>query len=133
MHTASASVNFRRIPHLDVRQGTGHSAAPRPAPGIGWNGHGGQEEPPSPLQLDSVREPVKGTVKDMEITVGVTGMTCEHCVNAVQEELMKVEDVQNVEVELREGLPSPVIITSSRELAPLEIESAVDEAGYVVV
>lgn len=69
----------------------------------------------------------------MEITIGVTGMTCEHCVKAVTEELMGIEDVQNVEVELREGLPSPVTITSTRELAPLEIESAVDEAGYVVV
>lgn len=69
----------------------------------------------------------------VEITIGVTGMTCDHCVKAVTEEIMGIEDVQNVEVELREGLPSPVTITSTRELAPLEIESAVDEAGYVVV
>ncbi|HEY2206239.1 MAG TPA: heavy metal-associated domain-containing protein [Pseudonocardia sp.] len=60
-------------------------------------------------------------------TVTVTGMTCEHCVRAVTEELSALDGVHEVDVALSSGL---VTVTSSRELSGTEIAEAVEEAGY---
>ena len=38
-----------------------------------------------------------------ERTYVVTGMTCEHCVNAVTEEVGRVDGVQAVDVDLASG------------------------------
>ncbi len=60
-------------------------------------------------------------------TITVTGMTCEHCVRAVREELTALDGVHSVQVELASGR---VEIHSDRELAPAALAAAVDEAGY---
>ena len=60
-------------------------------------------------------------------TVNVTGMTCEHCANAVTEELRALSGVLAVDVTVSSG---KVTITSDRELGGVEIAGAVDEAGY---
>jgi copper chaperone CopZ len=63
-------------------------------------------------------------------TYSVVGMTCGHCVAAVEEELGKLADVTGVAVDLVDGGESTVRVTS---VAPLDIErvrGAVDEAGY---
>jgi copper chaperone len=60
-------------------------------------------------------------------TITVTGMTCEHCIRAVQEELTALDGVQSVQVDLASGR---VEIHSDRELAPAALAAAVDEAGY---
>ncbi|NES30634.1 copper-transporting ATPase [Micromonospora terminaliae] len=60
-------------------------------------------------------------------TYTVTGMTCEHCVRAVTEELSALPGVEEVRIDLGAGTAT---VTSA---APLPIESvraAVDEAGY---
>jgi copper chaperone CopZ len=57
----------------------------------------------------------------------VVGMTCEHCVSAVTEELTRLPGVRDVEVELSTGR----VTVDSDALLPLdEVRAAVDEAGY---
>ncbi|GAA4249745.1 heavy-metal-associated domain-containing protein [Dactylosporangium darangshiense] len=65
----------------------------------------------------------------MLTTYTVTGMTCAHCVNAVSEELGRLEGVSDVRVDLPTG---EVAVTSDRELNLDEVRAAVDEAGYAV-
>jgi copper ion binding protein len=63
-------------------------------------------------------------------TYQVSGMTCEHCVRAVTQEVTALPGVDSVAVDLGTGA---VTVTSE---APLEIEAvraAVDEAGYELV
>jgi copper chaperone len=63
-------------------------------------------------------------------TVTVAGMTCEHCVRSVTEELSRLSGVLTVDVTLSSGL---VTLTSNRKLTDTEIVGAVDEAGYALV
>lgn len=60
-------------------------------------------------------------------TFHVTGMTCGHCVAAVEEEVGGIADVTHVAVDLPSGR---VTVTSSRELTGAEVSDAVHEAGY---
>ena len=63
-------------------------------------------------------------------TYTVTGMTCEHCVNAVTTELSALDGVENVQVDLGQGA---VTVTSASPLPDEAVRAAVDEAGYTVV
>ncbi|HEY3750385.1 MAG TPA: heavy metal-associated domain-containing protein [Pseudonocardiaceae bacterium] len=60
-------------------------------------------------------------------TYTVTGMTCEHCVASVTEELTALADVTGVAVDLATG---SVTVTSERPLSTQEVTEAVTEAGY---
>jgi copper chaperone CopZ len=62
-----------------------------------------------------------------EHTYRVTGMTCGHCVSAVQQEVGAIADVAEVAVDLATG---EVTVTSGRPLSTDEVAAAVDEAGY---
>jgi copper chaperone len=62
-------------------------------------------------------------------TVTVSGMTCQHCVNAVTEELGALNGVSTVDVTLSSGI---VTLRSNRELSRDELAAAVDEAGYTI-
>ncbi len=64
--------------------------------------------------------------------IRVQGMTCEHCVNAVTEELKEVPGVQEVSVDLVSGGVSPVHIVSDVDLPEQAVAAAVDEAGYTL-
>lgn len=66
-------------------------------------------------------------------TIRVSGMTCDHCVHAVTEELSALDGVRGVSVDLVAGGTSTVTVTSDNPLPDESIESAVDEAGYAVV
>lgn len=59
----------------------------------------------------------------------VTGMTCEHCVRSVTEELTKLPGVTDVDVELASGR---VTVASEQPLDDEAVVAAVDEAGYEV-
>jgi copper chaperone len=59
----------------------------------------------------------------------VSGMTCEHCVNAVGAEVGAVLGVTAVEVDLARG---QVTVTGDG-WTDEQIRDAVDEAGYAVV
>ena len=60
-------------------------------------------------------------------TYTVTGLTCQHCVSSVTEELSALSGVTDVTVRLDTGA---VTVASDRPLAADEIAAAVDEAGY---
>ena len=62
-------------------------------------------------------------------TYTVTGMTCGHCVNAVTNEVGKLEGVSAVDVDLSSGR---VTVESDAPLDDAAVAAAVDEAGYAV-
>ena len=59
----------------------------------------------------------------------VSGMTCDHCVRAVREEITALPGVQSVDVDLASGA---VRITSITPLRQSDVAAAVDEAGYAL-
>jgi copper chaperone len=59
----------------------------------------------------------------------VSGMTCEHCVNAVSAEVSSVPGVAAVNVDLARGQVTVI----GDGYADEQIRDAVDEAGYAVV
>ena len=63
-------------------------------------------------------------------TYRVEGMTCEHCVRAVREEVGELAGVTDVQVDLATG---EVAVTSSVPLEEGAVRAAVDEAGYELV
>ena len=63
-----------------------------------------------------------------ETTYTVTGMTCEHCVRSVEEEVGEVPGVTGVAVDLASGR---VVVTG--DASADAVRAAVDEAGYEVV
>ncbi|MBI1352520.1 MAG: heavy metal transporter [Actinomycetales bacterium] len=66
-------------------------------------------------------------------TYTVSGMTCDHCVHAVTQEVSALAGVQGVSIDLVAGGNSTVVVESE---APLDVEAvreAVDEAGYELV
>lgn len=63
-------------------------------------------------------------------TYPVTGMTCQHCVNAVESEVREVPGVTAVDVDLAGG---SVTVTSDAPVDVEQLRAAVDEAGYALV
>ncbi len=62
-----------------------------------------------------------------EASYTVTGMTCEHCVASVTEEITKIGSVTAVAVDLPTGA---VTVTSDAPVDDAQIRAAVEEAGY---
>ena len=60
-------------------------------------------------------------------TYTVTGMTCEHCVRSVTEEISELGGVTDVVVDLPTG---KVTVSSSKDLDVADVRGAVKEAGY---
>jgi copper chaperone len=60
-------------------------------------------------------------------TYAVTGMTCEHCVRAVTEEVRRIQGVSDVTVDLPGG---SLTISSSGPIEEAAVAVAVEEAGY---
>jgi copper chaperone len=60
----------------------------------------------------------------------VAGMSCEHCVRAVTDEITSLLGVQRVDVDLGSGA---VTVVAVRELGEPEVAAAVEEAGYELV
>jgi copper chaperone len=60
----------------------------------------------------------------------VEGMTCDHCKNAVTQELSGLEGVTLVEVDLEGGTAT---VVSADDLAIDDVRAAIDEAGYALV
>ncbi|HYB87302.1 MAG TPA: cation transporter [Streptosporangiaceae bacterium] len=65
-----------------------------------------------------------------ETVITVAGMTCGHCVSAVQGEIGKLPGVTGVEVNLETGT---VRITADEPPDRAALSAAVDEAGYELV
>lgn len=66
----------------------------------------------------------------MKMTYRVEGMTCDHCVNAVTDEITALPGVTRVDIELETG---EVTVESAEELARSSVAAAVVEAGYELV
>lgn len=66
-------------------------------------------------------------------TYHVTGMTCDHCVAAVTEEISHLSGVSAVAIDLNAGGESVVTVTSDGELDVEAVRRAVDEAGYELI
>ena len=62
-------------------------------------------------------------------TYTVTGMTCDHCVSAVTQELSDIAGVTKVSIELASG---QVTVESDAALDQAAVVAAVDEAGYAL-
>jgi copper chaperone len=60
-------------------------------------------------------------------TYRVVGMTCGHCVSAVEHEVGAIDGVTRVTVDLATG---DVVVASTRPIADDEMAAAMDEAGY---
>jgi copper chaperone CopZ len=60
----------------------------------------------------------------------VTGMTCQHCVNAVTEEITALDTVTDVAIDLHPEAISTVTVTSDAPLDLTDVATAIDEAGY---
>lgn len=63
-------------------------------------------------------------------TYQVVGMTCQHCVHAVKQEVSAVPGVDEVAIELVPGGVSLVNVTSQEPVAADAVAAAIDEAGY---
>ena len=64
----------------------------------------------------------------------VTGLTCEHCVRAVSQELGSLGGVRGVTVDLAPGGQSRVTVTRDAPVTGEAVAAALDEAGdYRVV
>jgi copper chaperone CopZ len=59
----------------------------------------------------------------------VTGMTCDHCVSAVTEELGRLDGVSSVRVELVPAGESVVTVASDQPLDPQTVAVVLAEAG----
>lgn len=62
-------------------------------------------------------------------TYTVTGMTCDHCVSSVTEEVGELAGVTDVTVDLPTGA---VTVTGEGEISDDAVRAAVREAGYEV-
>lgn len=60
-------------------------------------------------------------------TYTVTGMTCDHCVASVREEIGEIDGVSDIDVNLASGA---VTVTSAQPLEVATVRAAVEEAGY---
>jgi copper chaperone len=60
-------------------------------------------------------------------TYTVDGMTCQHCVSSVTEEVGEIEGVRDVAVDLATG---EVTVTSESPVSRERMLAAVTEAGY---
>ena len=62
-------------------------------------------------------------------TFTVIGMTCDHCVGSVKQEVAKIDGVNTVDVDLESGL---VTVESDTDISNDVFVAAVHEAGYEV-
>lgn len=63
----------------------------------------------------------------------VSGMTSDHCIAAVRDEISHLPGVTHVEVDLVPDAVSTVKVSSDEALPEERVREAVDEAGYHLV
>jgi copper chaperone CopZ len=63
-------------------------------------------------------------------TYTVVGMTCDHCVASVTEEVTEVAGVGDVDVDLTTGALTVITADPAAELDDAAVRAAVAEAGY---
>lgn len=78
-------------------------------------------------------QPKAAAAAPVTTTYGVEGMTCEHCVRSVTEELDGIPAVTGVDVALKTGGVSLVTVHSDTALDEAAVAAAIDDAGYRLV
>lgn len=63
-------------------------------------------------------------------TYAVSGMSCQHCVDAVTAEVGRIDGVEQVTIDLAAGTAE---VVSAAPLADDQIREAIDEAGFDLV
>ncbi len=63
-------------------------------------------------------------------TYSVSGMSCQHCVDAVTAEVGRIDGVEQVTIDLA---AATVEVVSASPLADDQVRDAVDEAGFDLV
>ena len=71
----------------------------------------------------------KKEIKNMQKTLKIEGMMCEHCVKHVKNALEKVEGVASADVNLKE---KSAVVTLTGKVSNEALTAAVTEAGYTV-
>jgi len=66
---------------------------------------------------------------DRTTTLKLSGLTCDHCVAHVTEELKNLDGVKNVSVVLNKGGQSVAFVVSDVVLDDAALAAAIDEAG----
>jgi copper chaperone len=61
-----------------------------------------------------------------DVILAVSGMSCQHCVNAVHDALVELPGVQDAQVDLDSGMVRVV----GAGLDPAALRRVVEEAGY---
>lgn len=72
----------------------------------------------------------QGSTSTFTQSFGVVGMTCEHCVRSVTDELAAYPEVDAIDISLVPDGVSTVRVGSSRLLGREEIAAAIANAGY---
>lgn len=78
--------------------------------------------------VDDVYPPGVCIVGGMERHYNVEGMTCEHCVLSVRDELSGVAGVEHVDLDLASGR----LILTGQGFDDDDVRDAVDTAGYAL-
>lgn len=65
----------------------------------------------------------------MKKRIAIEGMSCNHCVNHVQEALSELTGVTGIEVDLA---GKNAVVETSGEIGDEEIKFAIEDAGYEV-
>lgn len=72
------------------------------------------------------------TPSDRTTVLDIEGMTCEHCVAAVNEELQNLPKVNEVSVVLQPRNVSQATLVANEPLDEHQLREAVEEAGYTL-
>lgn len=129
------------FPLTDVHStGTGHHGEHAGGCGCGDGassggcGCGGHHEHHHEHATEQAPEARTDTTPSTTVTeFGVSGMTCGHCVTAVEQEVGAIAGVTTVDVDLHPGETSHVTVHSTTPLTDEALSAAVDEAGYSIV
>jgi copper chaperone CopZ len=62
------------------------------------------------------------------LTYSVPGVSCEHCRQAISQEVGKLASVESVEVDLERK----IVTVRGRDVADEAVRAAIDDAGYDV-
>ncbi|CAB0525601.1 copper chaperone [Corynebacterium diphtheriae] len=65
---------------------------------------------------------------EMKKNYHVDGMTCQHCVASVTEELLELPSTQGVDVDLETGR----VVVTGEDFTDAEVKAAVEEAGFTL-
>ena len=67
-----------------------------------------------------------------QFTVRVDGLGCAFCAAGIENQFSGVEDIKNIEIDLRNGILT-YKVPSSQEMTSEEVVRLVDEAGYTAI